>query len=358
MSSYLDFSVERKTDKGWKQIYSTDYDDDIEVVSPYVLKPVFWDTDCFQKFADFEDELTLETLCMHGIKIERVPNPEDDDSYSAQWNKETYNSKSYPYKYKPFIFTSLALYFPGTGSDKKQALIEQFKLLCKSERKFVDTLIGVSIEGIDKHLDVLIDYLHLKAGKTCKDVSDYQVLKDQILRKGTIKDDLDKFDDLIEHQGEYYMLVSTPYVAITLVRDYPVFKDEVLAKDVLTGRYGLVQYQDDTGKTVRQYTLGDAKISTKEDLARLAKEVEDSISNAEKANSVDNLVKDRIRDFLDDAKDSDLETELGQKLAEYTDDTESTFTDDYIEDCKVQLEELRVLIRLVGDNGRLIWNID
>ena len=353
MSSYLDYTIEVRHYSGpYVFVKKSNYDiEEDDSPNPYVLKGVLWDEGEYTKIADIEEDgLTPPTLALFAQKIEEF-DLRDVGQYQFESKVKIYNSEKYPYKYRPNF--EIKQIDETTGL--KEALIKSMdELRSQLDYKFNDTLVAIDINGIDKHLETFIGYMNFNTSS----LDAYEKLKKEILEKKSILPFLSYCKNIFEHEGTYYWVSETPYATLTFLRDYPIFKNEEVVKDVLLPKYGIVHYINPKGKEVIQYELKRGpKISTYEDVKKMVADVDKNIKRVAKSLEAENLAKNIIADYLKYAKEEDLQTELGKQLQAYTADVEDVEDYDYLAELKSQKSELETLLKEMGEMGRFIWDI-
>jgi hypothetical protein len=352
MSSYFDFSVERQREdgKGWSLIAHSDYRSDLEVINPYILKGIFWDTDKFQKYASLKDDLTKGTILQFSEKIERVSLPADEKDLWYKTKKEILDDEDYPYKYEKqarnFNFEENGLL--STLNDLKQKLEYKWNEI---EIPFDEKVIN---EKIDK-FSWLFNY-ELEENEEIKKAIEEKKTIDFFIEKGCAE--RFRFSPHAPFQDKRIVYVSfdTIWDAEQFLK-YQAFPNQemptCIEPFVKSHRY----YKD--SKEVVQYRLKDIKISNYDDIIALIKEVEKSLKRYKKACTVENLAKTFIQDnFIENASEEDLKTQLGKDLKKFVKGAEAYEDEEYEEELENQLTELRLLARFVGSNGRLIWIIE
>ena len=347
MSSYFDFSVERyrEDEKRWSLIAQSDYRSDLEVINPYILKGIFWDTDKFHKYASLKDDLTKETILQFSEKIERVSLPADEKDLWYKTKKEILDDEDYPYKYEKqvskFNFEENGLL--STLNTLKQKLEYRWNEI---EIPFDEKVIN---EKIDK-FSWLFNY-ELEENEEIKKGIEEKKTIDFFIEKGCAK------------RFSYSLNKKIIYVSFDTIWDaeqflkYQVFPNQEIPTCKEQPFIRIYQYYNGS-KEVVQYRLKDVKISTYDDIIALIKEVEKSLNRYKKACTVENLAKTFIQGFIDEADEEDLKTQLGKDLKKFAKGGDIYEDEEYEEELETQLTELRLLARFVGSNGRLIWIIE
>jgi ethanolamine utilization cobalamin adenosyltransferase len=115
-------------------------------------------------------------------------------------------------------------------------------------------------------------------------------------------------------------------------------------------RVSLLEYEG-----VKQYELR-GRVSYDKDIESLIADIDKRIENLKNVKKAEEIAKKYISDILLDYED-DSSTELYKRLSEYSKESEE-YDDDYFNDLINEKDELRLLLRFIGENGRLIWNIE
>jgi hypothetical protein len=352
MSSYFDFSVERQREdgKGWSLIAHSDYRSDLEVINPYILKGIFWDTDKFQKYASLKDDLTKGTILQFSEKIERVSLPADEKDPWYKIKKETLDNENYPYKYEKqarnFNFEKNGML--STLNDLKQKLEYKWNEI---EIPFDEKVIN---EKIDK-FSWLFNYELEENEEIKKEIEEKKTI-DFFIEKGCAERFRFSPHSSFQDKRIVYVSFDTIWDAEQFLK-YQAFKDSEIPTCI---EPFVKSYQYYNGsKEVVQYQLKDVKISNYDDIIALINEVEKSLNRYKKACTVENLAKTFIQDnFIENASEEDLKTQLGKDLKKFVKGVDSCEDEEYEEELETQLTELRLLARFVGSNGRLIWIIE
>lgn len=76
-----------------------------------------------------------------------------------------------------------------------------------------------------------------------------------------------------------------------------------------------------------------------------------------KANSVKNLAKLTIKDFLVDYGEEKDKPSIQVQLEDYVNDADDKYYEEYAEELESQILELKIMLRLMGENGRVVWKV-
>ena len=313
------------------------------------MKGVFWSTDKFQKYASLKDDLTKGTILQFSEKIERVSLPADEKDLWYKTKKEILDDEDYPYKYEKqvskFNFEENGLL--STLNTLKQKIEYKWNEI---EIPFDEKVIN---EKIDK-FSWLFNYELEENEEIKKEIEEKKTI-DFFIEKGCAK--RFSYSPHSEKQDSRIIYISfdTIWDAEQFLK-YQAFPNQEIPTCI---EPFVKSYQYYNGsKEVVQYKLKDVKISTYDDILELIKEVEKSLNWYKKACTVENLAKTFIRDFIENASEEDLKTQLGKDLKKFVKGVDSCEDEEYEEELETQLTELRLLARFVGSNGRLIWIIE
>lgn len=311
MSSYFDFTVERKIGDRWEFVAKSNYND-LDIINPYILKHPFWDAD-FSEILDESCNMTDKSFLMFSEKTES----ESFDGYELinvndSWNVEhaLYEmSKDVRYKNND-VCLCLGL---STIMDNKEFLS---KVAC--------------FKGDDL-------YEVINKQKEIRDAENIDDLIALIKETENIKFDSSSLIKIIFHDSPYTILQNIKYVELYKINFVKVYS---------------VSY----GK--KQYVLN-GKISYKNDIKHMISEIDKTLERYENFKKAENVAKTYIADILYEFENDEKEnsTKLYKCLSEYCADSEM-YDSDEIEDLESQKEELKLLLKFIGDNGRLIWKIE
>lgn len=326
MSSYLNFTIERKNENdNWVCVAESTYDENLDIINPYILKPIFFDTDCYQ----IEDsEISEQAWYKFTSKIER---------------QEQYGT-DYPYQYKyilPEIFDT---------PDRKTA-IETLEKICHSKNKHNDLLLKCDISNIDVNKDALLTiFSFISSSESTIDTNSMNLYHQFVEEKNNekLKEILSKIGNVTQNIFTF-LYDDSPFSLLETLKYNCYFRDYSIIRSI-----SLVDYYD-SGIKLRQYEY-DYKISYRKDIQYMLKEIEKQIKTYELNNKAENIAKEYIADILE-GYDHERNTELYKKLKKYCKNyTESD--DEYYEELMSQKAELEKVLMFMGNNGRMLWSID
>ena len=328
MSSYFDFVIERKNDKNkWVCVGKSYYDDNLDIINPWILKGAFWDAEYSSTVTyDNESELTDESFHMATYKIRG-------------------RCKGEPY----------ILY-----KNENENILSFLEKITKSRYRCNDVGLWFNKDYICDNKDFLKQYLD--CGTT--DLTKYQDFQNKI-DSAVDKSD---FDDIFKECINIYsntsdsnssevgiILNESSYELSQYIKYTPNFKDLKIE------HVGIINYTNDKNEIIKQYALN-GKISYKDDIERMIFDIDKTIEKMNKTEQAEELAKKFIYDILceyDEVDDKDIvESELYQRLYEYTKDSDYDEYYDNSDELKEQKYNLELMLKFMGDNGRVIWNID
>lgn len=302
MSSYLDFVIEKKDNDGkWKYSMESSYDEDEAIVNPYILKDIFqfdlFDGDSITKFDDFETEIAMS---------EKFP----------EYYKDY---KNYPYD-KERILCPCTL-----GSYYENDLLDCLEKIYKSKdaARFSDIA------------------LRIKNNVNWYSCATTDSLNDKNIIHG--KDDI------------CYYKFSTAYEAYNFVK-YNLIPNGIDYKNIFD-EVDFIAYKNADGKFMHQYIADNVKVSYNKDLCKVLKNLEKEYEDYKTSINDENRLRKLLNEFLDE-EDLEEKTPLSKKIKAFMEGGNlNYYTQEEIEDLTTRIEEMKLLIRLVGENGRVVWKI-
>ena len=321
MSTYLNASIERYINKKWTHFMDLTYEEGKEIVNPRILKDVFHTFGDWDGYA-YKSEITPQTELHLGIKIQRSGWP---ISKEDTW---------YPYKYNLRFYKVVE----GLNKDTPDYLIN----FLKYNESYNDTIKSKTdlIEKIICTLEIMSSTLETKYCEVGIEVDKSASFSERakIVTNG---------------DGRTYIGFSTPYEALTVLRytkeiDPNILKDSICYLEFLT----------EEGDIVPQYSIeSNTYVSYPEDLKVMTEELQSSIDNVKKTKKDTYRLRNLLNIWTADFPEEYWNNPMGEWVKKTIGDNTEEFSDEYLEDLENQLEELKVLIRIVGSNGRIIWNI-
>ena len=325
MGTYFDFTIERPHENEWICVGQSFYDEDLDVINPWILKGAFWDAD-FSEDINSVTNITDTTFCKFANKI-------NNDNYS-NWYVADVSS----------IGEDILKFLDRTSKTR---------LLCN------DICLWFDVEYIIKQTDFLKSFLHLKH-------KDNNLLnkwnKFVKILEGTKNSEefinlLDECDNVII-QGDFVGIIfnDSAYSLGQNIKYAPIFKDIQIHHAYVLG-YSEVNdngYSDER----KQYELH-GKVSYKKDIEYMISEINKTLERMEKSKKAEEIAKSYIASILEDYEyDEDMKNnELYKRLYDYSKDSEE-YDGEYADELIAQKHELELVSVFIGDNGRIIWNIE
>ena len=367
MSSYLDISLEKCIKGNWEHIVNLNQLDDRSLINTGLLKEVFRDTEHFDHYASL-DELAKESIRNFAEKIYK------DQKFFK--NMDADNPK-YPYKYKKQKSFLVELLWYDSPNFRENSVLETTDFIKAVSGQNIDSAAKVTIafETLCKnfeyaHSDVGIDivpcqwYLikdFLKPSQKAYDSKDswFDKINSETEFKDAVKEGY--YENVCEDEDVYYLTFESPYEAAQIVK-YSLAKhlekQNANISTISNGSLVCFKYADEKGKEVLQYTLehGTA-ISYPKDLELMLKDLEKELERIKESKTQNAIVSQALREATADLEEKDFDNNLGEIVKDLI-NNESEFTDysfEYEEELKMQSEELSTLIKLVGENGRIVW---
>lgn len=325
MSTYFDFTIERPYRNEWICVGQSFYDENLDVINPWILKSAFWDAD-FSEDINSVTNITDTTFCKFANKI-------NHDDYS-DWYVTDVSS---------------------IGEDVLKFLdrTSKTRLLCN------DICLWFDAEYIIKQTDFLKSFLHLKRkddnllekwNKFVKILEGTKNIKE-------FRNLLGECDNVII-QGDFIGIIfnDSAYSLGQIIKYTPIFKNiQIHHADVL----GYSEVKDNGYTDERkQYELR-GHVSYKKDIEYMISEIDKTLVRIENSKKSEEIAKSYIAGILEDYEyDEDVKNnELYKRLYEYSKDSEE-YDDEYDDELIAQKYELELIVRFIGDNGRIIWNIE
>lgn len=301
MSSYLDISIERKTEKGWRHFFDASYVEGMELINCRILRDVFSDTDCYTEFAlQRMLELTDETILNIGIKI-------IEDEFLTPIHTD---SPLYPYKY------TRVDHVVAIETSRNEILNELEKMTHSIKTRFNDVFILIKPENVNDAINV----------------------------------NLIKISKIGPRSG---IKLDSPFAALQLLK-YTTTNDWFDGIMYCT-------YIGNDGKEAKQYILpSEAKVSYYKDIIAMRDDLEKDIVRTKESMNDDIRLSRLLKQQTSGVPDKDWNTSLGhivQNLINENNPEDLDYAYEDLEILKSQKAELDKLIMLTGENGRIIWSI-
>ena len=140
-------------------------------------------------------------------------------------------------------------------------------------------------------------------------------------------------------------------------------KQNVDIKDLSNGSLVSFQYVDAErgNKSIPQYTLEQGTaISYPKDLNLMLKDLEKELKQIEESKTQSAIIARALREATEDLEEKDFDNKLGEIVKDLM-NTDSEFDDysrEYEEEIQSQVEELKILIKITGEEGRIIWSVN
>lgn len=325
MSTYFDFTIERPHGNEWICVGQSFYDENLDIINPWILKGAFWDAD-FSENINSLINVTDTTFCKFAHKI-------NHDNYS-DWYVSDVSS----------IGEDVIKFLDRTSKTR---------LLCN------DICLWFDAEYIMKQMDFLKSVLHLK--RKGDDLLDEWNKFVKIL-EGT--KNIEEFRNLLGEcnnviiQGDFVGIIfnNSAYSLEQNIKYVPIFKDiQIHHADVL----GYSEVKDNGYTDERkQYELR-GHVSYEKDIEVMISEINKTIERIEKSKKAEEIAKSYIASILEDYEyDEDMKNnELYKRLYDYSKDSEE-YDSEYADELIAQKHELELILRFIGNNGRIIWNIE
>lgn len=166
-----------------------------------------------------------------------------------------------------------------------------------------------------------------------------------------------KFRDIIVYLKDEKLEYDTPYAALQDLKYNSKYSGISFDNRVI----GIINYCDADGNSIDQFRLPEnTYISTYKNLRAFEQKLVDEIEQIKQTQNDENRLSRLLAEEVSELDPKDMKGPLGDIVKHIikNNDTESDFyTKEYTDSLKDSLDELRFLIHLVGENGRIIWNI-
>lgn len=166
-----------------------------------------------------------------------------------------------------------------------------------------------------------------------------------------------KFRDIIVYLKDEKLEYDTPYAALQDLKYNSKYSGISFDNRVI----GIINYCDADGNSIDQFQLPEnTYISTYKNLRTFEQKLVDEIEQIKQTQNDENRLSRLLAEEVSELDPKDMKGPLGDivKRIIKNNDTESDFyTKEYTDSLKDSLDELRFLIHLVGENGRIIWSI-
>lgn len=294
MSSYLDFVIEKKDEDGkWKLSMKSSYDEDKAIINPYILR------DIFQFYLDKDNVIKFDDF-------------ETEIAMSEKFPEYYKDYKNYPYD-KERILCPCTL-----GSYYENDLLDCLERIYKSKdaARFSDIALRIK-----------------------NHVADF--LNDKNIIHG--KDDT------------CYYKFSTAYEAYNFV-EYNLIPNGIDYKNIFD-EVDFIAYKNADGKFMHQYIADNVKVSYNKDLCKTLRDFEKEYEDYKTSINDENRLRKFLNELLDE-EDLKEKTSLSKKIKAFMEGGNMNYyTQEEIEELTARIEEMKLLIRLVGENGRVVWKI-
>lgn len=378
MSSYLDISLEKQIREGkWEHIVDLNQCDERSLINSGILRDVFRDTEYFDHYAS-TDEVTLRTVRNFAEKISK------SQKYFRNMDESNPN---YPYKYKKtreFLVESLWDDFPkfseihmqcndGLNSEVSNQNLESIN---KVVRVFDSMVKDVWSAFLDVGIDIYPTQWYLIKDFLKPSQKAYDLGEEWFDKVNTELDFINAakegyYDNIYVVTSNvtgqnYYLTFESPYEASQFVKytlAKALEKQNAHIDDLSNGSLVSFKYVDAGrgNKSVPQYTLEQGTaISYPRDLNLMLKDLEKELAQIEESKTQNAIIARTLREATEDLEEKDFDNKLGEIVKDLM-NTDSEFDDysrEYEEEIQSQIEELKTLIKITGEEGRIIWSVN
>ena len=166
-----------------------------------------------------------------------------------------------------------------------------------------------------------------------------------------------KFRDITVYLKDEKLEYDTPYTALQDLKYNSKYSGISFDNRVI----GIINYCDADGNSIDQFRLPEnIYISSYKNLKALEQKLADEIEQIKQTQNDENRLGQLLAEEISELDPKDINGPLGDIVKHIikNNDAESDFyTKEYIDLLEDSLDELKFLIHLVGENGRIIWGI-
>lgn len=166
-----------------------------------------------------------------------------------------------------------------------------------------------------------------------------------------------KFRDITVYLKDEKLEYDTPYTALQDLKYNSKYSGISFDNKVI----GIINYCDADGNSIDQFRLPEnIYISSYKNLKAFEQKLADEIEQIKQTQNDENRLGQLLAEEISELDPNDINGPLGDivKRIIKNNDAESDFyTKEYIDSLEDSLDELKFLIHLVGENGRIIWGI-
>ena len=166
-----------------------------------------------------------------------------------------------------------------------------------------------------------------------------------------------KFRDITVYLKDEKLEYDTPYTALQDLKYNSKYSGISFDNKVI----GIINYCDADGNSIDQFRLPEnIYISSYKNLKALEQKLADEIEQIKQTQNDESRLGQLLAEEISELDPKDINGPLGDivKRIINNNDAESDFyTKEYIDSLEGSLDELKFLIHLVGENGRIIWGI-
>ena len=166
-----------------------------------------------------------------------------------------------------------------------------------------------------------------------------------------------KFRDITIYLKDEKLEYDTPYTALQDLKYNSKYSGISFDNKVI----GIINYCDADGNSIDQFRLPEnIYISSYKNLKAFEQKLADEIEQIKQTQNDENRLGQLLAEEISELDPKDINGPLGDivKCIIKNNDAESDFyTKEYIDSLEGSLDELKFLIHLVGENGRIIWGI-
>ena len=166
-----------------------------------------------------------------------------------------------------------------------------------------------------------------------------------------------KFRDIMVYLNDEKLEYDTPYVALQDLKYNSKYSGINFDNKII----GIKNYCDADGNSIDQFQLPEnIYISTYKNLRAFEQKLANEIEQIKQTQNDENRLSRLLAEEVSELDPKDIKGPLGdivKRIIKNNDTGSDFYTKEYIDSLEDSLNELRFLIHLVGENGRIIWGI-
>ena len=330
MGFYFDYVIERKNKDKWVCVSKSSFDYELNLLNVGLLKETFDDTEFYEGVKSIEKELTDDSFMMFGRKIDR---------FSSNVEKD------YPYQYSP------------TFDEMKPFSIQMLEMTCNGKLRNNDLILWFSIKNLLSYgKDILKNYVHHKDMNYDKNEAD------KINSEKSLINEMKNWKNCVYDESRHLLGINfecSPYALEQILLYSVIFKNtmKLCPLEKLIVGMSTVRYMHNK-KEIMQWKYN-ASVSYPKQIKMMIDEINKEIRHCDMSTYIENESKKQVMMILDRFKGDKSENNsmTYRKLKEWCETNVDVADIEYADELKERRNELEFIMKIMGDNGRMIWSI-